>query len=285
VSYLQTIAVIGAGTMGQGIAQVFASGGFDTFLFDTNSPMVHTAINKIESALAVMVEKGKISVEDRNKTLRKIHPLENINEVKADLIIEAIVEVLAIKQELFQTLEKLNSSDTIFCSNTSSLSISKIFENCHDQSRCLGVHFFNPAHVMKLVELISGKNTSPVEMAEVASVLKQLGKITVTAKDFPGFIVNRVARHFYLESLKILEEGDITVEDLDALMKSSGFKMGPFELMDLIGIDINLAVSRAVYEGFDRNPKYKPNEIQIQKVNEGHLGRKSGKGFYEYSNN
>ena len=282
---IKSIAIVGAGTMGQGIAQVFASGGFNTFLFDANSSMIDLAIDKINKGLCAMVEKGKISVEDKNNTLNRINPINAFDQVKADLILEAIVEDLATKQNLFHRLEKQNSPNTFFCSNTSSLSVSKIFAECTNQSRCLGVHFFNPAHVMKLVELISGVQTSPHVVAEVANLLKQLGKITVTAKDSPGFIVNRVARPFYLESLKILEEGGSSVEDIDALLRSTGFKMGPFELIDLIGLDVNLAVSQAVYEGFNQNPKYKPNAIQIQKVKESHLGRKSGRGFYDYKNN
>ena len=252
--------------MGQGIAQVFASGGFDTLLFDDNAERVTTAIANIEKSLNTLVQKGKISASDKSKTLSRLHPCPSFELVKADLIIEAIVEDLSIKQKLFQALELQNLGSTILCTNTSSLSVSKIFEGCTNQSRCLGVHFFNPAHVMKLVELISGVKTSPHVLAEVANLLKQLGKITVTAKDSPGFIVNRVARPFYLESLKILEEGGSSVEDIDALLRSTGFKMGPFELIDLIGLDVNLAVSQAVYEGFNQNPKYKPIYVMIYRI-------------------
>lgn len=268
--------------MGQGIAQVFAAGGYKTILFDVNPSMPDSAKANIEKGLNALVQKGRLSENAKSNTLQNIFPIQNKIELKADLIIEAILEDLSIKQKLFQSLEKQNSSNTIFCSNTSSLSITQIFSSCEHQHRCLGVHFFNPAQVMKLVELISGEKTDSSILNTVALLLKQLGKITVTAKDSPGFIVNRVARHFYLESLKILEEDGARLEEIDALLKSSGFKMGPFELMDLIGVDVNLAVSTAVYNGFNQNPKYKPNPIQVQKVKDGQLGRKSGKGFYEY---
>jgi 3-hydroxybutyryl-CoA dehydrogenase len=281
---IKSMAVIGAGTMGQGIAQVFASGGFDTLLFDANGAMVDAAVAKIEMGLSLSVQKGKVSEEEKTITLAKIKPVHTFGEVRADLIIEAIVEDLATKQKLFQGLENQNAIHTILCTNTSSLSVTKIFEHCVEQCRCLGVHFFNPAHAMKLVELISGERTSLSILDQVSILLKQLGKTTVTAKDSPGFIVNRVARHFYLESLKILEEGG-SMEDIDTILKSSGFKMGPFELMDLIGLDVNLAVSTAVYEGFNQNAKYKPSHMQVEKVKAGHLGRKSGKGFYDYKKN
>jgi 3-hydroxybutyryl-CoA dehydrogenase len=279
---IKTIAVIGAGTMGQGIAQVFASGGYETLLYDAKPSMALAAKANIEKGLDGLVQKGKLSPEIKITTLQKIHPLQNQGDIKADLVIEAIIEDLVIKQTLFQALEKQNSVNAILCSNTSSLSITRIFSLCENQQRCLGVHFFNPAQVMKLVELISGEKTDSNVVGQVAALLKSLGKVTVTAKDSPGFIVNRVARHYYLESLRILEEGGATVDEIDTLLKSVGFKMGPFELMDLIGIDVNLAVSTAVYNGFNQNPKYKPNDIQIQKVKNGELGRKSGKGFYEY---
>lgn len=279
---IKSIAIIGAGTMGQGIAQLFAGCGYKTFLFDAHPDMPPIAKAKIESGLDALIQKGKWNQETKIKTLNLIHPMSEFQDVVADLIIEAIVEDLPTKQKLFFDLEGQNSVDSIFCTNTSSLSVAQIFGRCAHQERCLGVHFFNPAHSMKLVELILIESTNSDSLETVEALLKSLGKVTVHSKDSPGFIVNRVARHFYLESLKLVEEGGAKVEDIDALIKSSGFKMGPFELMDLIGIDVNLAVTTAVYHGFDKNPKYKPNDIQIKKVKDGHLGRKTGKGFYDY---
>lgn len=282
MNQIKTIAVIGAGTMGQGIAQVFASGNYKTLLYDANATMPVSAKANMENGLSGLVQKGKLTSEGKEKTLNNIQPIQHQQELVADLIIEAVVEDLLVKQNLFQSLEPINSTGTIFCTNTSSLSISKIFENCKHQHRCMGVHFFNPAHVMKLVELISGNQTSPALLQQVGLLLQSLGKTTVVSKDSPGFIVNRVARHYYLESLKNLEEGNANVEEIDALLRATGFKMGPFELMDLIGVDVNLAVSTAVYNGFNQNPKYKPNDVQVKIVKEGRLGRKSGKGFYDY---
>jgi 3-hydroxybutyryl-CoA dehydrogenase len=203
--------------------------------------------------------------------------------LKADLIIEAAVENLAIKQNLFAELEKLNGPSAILATNTSSISVSAIAAHLQDRSRCIGLHFFNPADRMKLVEIISGKDTNPAMIQVVKDFCVRIGKIAVLAKDSPGFIVNRVARHFYVESLKVLEDKVADVAGIDSLLRSSGFKMGPFELMDLIGVDTNLAVTTSVYEGFNRNPKFKPSRTQQQLVEAGHYGRKSGKGFYEYT--
>jgi len=269
--------------MGQGIAQVFASGGFDTLLYDANPSVPEKAKASIEKGLNGLVSKGKLDEIAKQSTLDRIFPTIDFEFLKADIIIEAIVENLEIKQKLFLDLAKQNSSEAILCTNTSSLSVTKIFESCANPERCFGVHFFNPAQAMKLVELISTGKTSSDVIQQVADVLKALGKITVHSKDSPGFIVNRVARHYYLEGLKNLEEGAATVEEIDTLLRATGFKMGPFELMDLIGVDVNLAVSTAVWNGFNQNPKYKPNDIQIKLVQEGKHGRKNGKGFYEYA--
>jgi 3-hydroxybutyryl-CoA dehydrogenase len=205
-----------------------------------------------------------------------------LTDLRADIIIEAVIENLEVKQKLFADLERVNSTETIFATNTSSISITQIASVLQDPSRFVGLHFFNPAHLMKLVEVISGKQTHPEIARAMMTFSKSLGKTPVEVKDSPGFIVNRVARHFYVESLKIVEEGVSEVEGIDKLLRSSGFKMGPFELMDLIGIDVNFAVTTSVYEGFNRNPKFKPSAIQREKVERGDLGRKTGRGFYNY---
>jgi 3-hydroxybutyryl-CoA dehydrogenase len=279
---IQTIAVVGAGTMGLGIAQVCASAGYRTILFDVKPEQVTVALRTIEKNLEGAVEKGKLTKEERTKTLERIVKASAISELKADLIVEAAVENLAIKQKLFTELEKWNAPSTILATNTSSISVSAIADHLENKSRCIGLHFFNPADRMKLVEIISGKQTDPALVSVMKDFCATIGKIAVLAKDSPGFIVNRVARHFYVESLKILEEKAADVQGIDALLRSSGFKMGPFELMDLIGVDTNLAVTTSVYEGFKRNPKFKPSRTQQQLVEAGHFGRKTGKGFYEY---
>ena len=279
---IHTIAVIGAGTMGQGIAQVCAQAGYATFLFDLNPNLSLKAIKSITKNLNAAVEKGKLSVEERERIQKIITIVTQLTDVKADLIIEAVVEKLDVKQKLFRELEIINQGNAILATNTSSISVSKIASALSNPTNCIGLHFFNPAHVMKLVEIVSGDLTDSKRIDILRDFSKKLGKISVLAKDSPGFIVNRVARHFYLESLKLLEQEITDVNSMDKLLRSAGFKMGAFELMDLIGIDINLVVTTSVYEGFHKAEKFRPNKIQQQKVDAGHLGCKTGKGFYDY---
>ena len=282
---IYTVAVIGAGTMGQGIAQVCAQAGYRTLLFDVNAEILPKAVEAIIKNLRVAVEKGKLTSVEWEAIQKRIAIVNQLTDVKADLIIEAVVEKLDVKQKLFQELEIINQGNAILATNTSSISVSKIASALSNPTNCIGLHFFNPAHVMKLVEIVSGDLTDSKLFEILKNFSKRLGKISVVAKDSPGFIVNRVARHFYLESLKLLEQEITNVDSMDKLLRSAGFKMGPFELMDLIGIDINLAVTTSVYEGFHRDEKFHPNKIQQQKVDAGHLGRKTGKGFYEYAKN
>lgn len=269
--------------MGQGIAISCAVAGYDTILYDVNPDFCTKAIQLIRSSMNQSVAKGKLTQEAGDVAFNRISKASRLTDLKTDLLIEAVVENLEIKQKLFVELEGINSGMAILATNTSSIPVSQIAANLQNPSKCVGLHFFNPAHLMKLVEVISGSQTS----VEVASVMKQfaitIGKVPVEVKDSPGFIVNRVARHFYIESLKVMENQVASFDTIDQLMKSSGFKMGPFELMDLIGIDVNYAVTNSVYEGFNRISKFKPSEIQNQKIRVGHLGRKTGKGFYDYS--
>lgn len=281
-SEIKSIGVVGAGTMGQGIAQVFICGGYEVKLFDAQPNAAAQAIGKIKNTLQGLIEKGKGQAAWLENANTRLHEISTLEELKADVIIEAIVENLEIKQHVFQVLESVNGPASIFCTNTSSLAVEKIFATCKNPTRCLGVHFFNPAPLMKLVELISTPQTDAGIVHTLHELLKPLGKVTVEAKDFPGFIVNRVARHYYLEAFRIVEKGGASIAEVDTLMKSVGFKMGPFELMDLIGVDVNLSVSQAVYEGFDKHPKFKPSDIQVNLVKEGKYGRKNGVGFYEY---
>ncbi len=279
---IRTVAIVGAGTMGLGIAQLCATSGFNTILYDVQKTQVEAALRSINKNLSLSVEKGKITNGQKIETLSRITSANALSDLRADLVIEAAIEKLEIKRQLFLELEKINDGKAILATNTSSISITRIAEVLNIQSNCIGYHFFNPADRMKLVEIISGVATDPslVEIMKEFSI--RIGKIAVLAKDSPGFIVNRVARHFYVESLKLLEEGVADVATIDALLRSSGFKMGPFELMDLIGVDTNLAVTTSVYEGFHNNPKFKPSPIQQELVKNGNFGRKMGKGFYEY---
>jgi 3-hydroxybutyryl-CoA dehydrogenase len=230
----------------------------------------------------MLVEKGKLSETARQESWQRLRGTFQLEEIKADLIIEAIVEKLAPKQELMQLLEQLNPN-AILASNTSTFPITQVAARLKQPANCIGLHFFNPAQVMKLVEIISSEHTNPAWVQEMRTFCVRLEKTPVVAKDSPVFIVNRVARPYYVESLKILEEEGAVLEDIDRLMRASGFKMGPFELMDLIGVDTNLAVTTSLYEAFNQAPRFKPSVLQQQKVASGQHGRKSGQGFYEYA--
>lgn len=268
--------------MGQGIAQICAMADFEVVLYDINVEMLVTAEKLITKNLDKGIERGKVTPEAKEAALHNIAFSSDFEDLKADVVVEAIVEKLAIKQSLFQKLEALNGANTILASNTSSIPITRIAAALARPEQFVGMHFFNPAHIMKLVEVISGVATSH-EVAELISDLaERLGKVPVMAKDAPGFIVNRVARHFYVEALKILEEGVADVEGIDRLVESTGFRMGPFRLMDLIGVDTNFSVTTSMFEAFHQDGKFRPSRIQEQKVDAGHHGRKSGKGFYNY---
>jgi 3-hydroxybutyryl-CoA dehydrogenase len=279
---VKNICVTGAGTMGSGIALCAAQNGFDVILFDLNSHVIEKAIKGIEKNLTVLLEKNKISAEEKQSIFNRVKFTSDIHDCKASLIIEAIVEKMDIKKELFNKLADTNGVDTIFASNTSSLSIDELQENISNPERVVGMHFFNPAHIMKLVEIVKAKYTSEIVIETIVNVCKKLQKTPVVCVDAPGFIVNRVARHYYLEAMKIVEHGIASIESVDAVMEASGFKMGPFKLMDLIGNDINLAVTQSLYDAFDHEIRFQPSDLQINKVNEGDLGRKTGKGFYQY---
>jgi len=279
---IRTIGIAGAGTMGHGIAQVCAQAGYTVKLFDIHEALVHKGLTHIEKSLQSLVDKGKLTADARHNTLSRIQPLSDPEALQADLIIEAVVENLAVKKSLFETLERVNTESSLLTTNTSSIPVTQIAATLKNPARFAGLHFFNPAPVMKLVEVISGVSTSPETIATLTALTEKLGKVPVVAKDSPGFIVNRVARHFYVEALKLLEENVADVQGIDALMRSSGFKMGPFELMDLIGVDTNFSVTSSMYNAFHQDPKFRPSRIQQQKVDAGHHGRKSGKGFYEY---
>lgn len=282
-SGIKTVAVVGAGTMGQGIAQTCAAAGYTTKIFDVNESLCKKAIESISQNLTLLVSKGKISEEEKLNVLTRLSTAHALGEIQCDLVIEAIVEKLEVKQKLFAELEQINSPSTVFASNTSSIPITQIASALKSPSRCVGLHFFNPATVMKLVEVISGVATAPSVAEEMKAFAKSLQKTPVMVKDSPGFIVNRVARHYYVEALKLLEEGVATHQQVDALLRSAGFKMGPFELMDLIGMDVNFAVTSSLYNSFHQEPRFRPSRIQEQKVMAQQLGRKTGKGFYEYN--
>lgn len=281
-SQIQTVAVLGAGTMGQGIAQVCAMSGYPTQLFDIESSLSQKAISSISINLDKAVSKSKISESERNLILGRLSVANKLEDVEVDLVIEAVVERLDVKQQLFRLLE-INNKGSILASNTSSLSITEIAAGLKNPSRFVGLHFFNPATLMNLVEVVRGTSTDDSVVSIMMDFSKSLNKTAVVVKDSPGFIVNRVARHYYVEALKLLEEGVAAHEQIDRLLRNAGFKMGPFELMDLIGMDINFAVTSSLYQAFHQDPKFRPSRIQQQKVMAGHLGKKTGRGFYDYT--
>ena len=279
---MTTICICGAGTMGSGIAQVAAMAGFTTLLFDVQETAVQKAEERIKSDLQKLVEKGKLSPEKKEAVLAKIQIVSDQQQCRADVVIEAIVEKRDAKVSLFRQLVGINPAQTIFASNTSSLSISAIANEVPHPERVAGLHFFNPAPLMKLVEVVKGEQTADSVVQQLAVLTKTLGKVPVVCKDSPGFIVNRVARPYYIESLRLAEEGKASYEVMDRLLEGIGFKMGPFKLMDLIGNDINYAVSCSVHEQLGAPERLRPSHLQKEKVEKGELGKKTGKGYYPY---
>jgi len=279
---IHTICVIGAGTMGSGIAQVCAQQGFYTILFDIDGSMLQRASDNIRQQLQTLEAKKKITSAESVEIFERIRFVSDTNDCLADLIIEAIVEKPEAKLAIFNQLAEVNHADVIFASNTSSLSISALQASIPNPQRVVGMHFFNPATLMKLVEVVKGNQTSDEVADTIATLCTLLNKTPVMCKDAPGFIVNRVARHYYLEAMKLMETGVAGFEQIDEIMEATGFKMGPFRLMDLIGMDINLAVSQSLYEAFEHELRFTPSVIQVDKVACGELGKKTGKGFYQY---
>ncbi|WP_394665517.1 3-hydroxyacyl-CoA dehydrogenase NAD-binding domain-containing protein [uncultured Chryseobacterium sp.] len=279
------VGIIGAGTMGIGIAQVAATNGCKVWIYDANAKQVETATVGLEKTLTKLVDKQKISSEKMIEILANISIATELEDFKdCELIIEAIIENKEIKTKVFTELEKHVSESCVIGSNTSSISITSLGAELQKPERFIGIHFFNPAPLMPLVEVIPSLLTEKSLAGKIYSLMKDWGKTPVIAKDIPGFIVNRIARPYYGEGLRIVEESIATVEQVDDAMKTLGnFKMGPFELMDLIGVDVNFSVTKTVYNEYFYDPKYKPSLLQ-QRMSEAKLhGRKTGKGFYDYA--
>lgn len=279
------IGVIGAGTMGAGIAQVAANAGHPVLLYDAFEGAAQKGFDGIAKGLSKLVERNKMSSAERDALLERITLVDSLDAfAPARVVIEVIVEKLEVKQSVFAQLEAICGNDTILATNTSSISVTAIGSQLKRPQNLVGMHFFNPAPIMKLVEVISGLDTAPAVADAIYALSERWGKHPVRAKSTPGFIVNRVARPFYAEGLRVLQEGGADVATIDAVVREAGgFRMGPFELMDLIGHDVNFAVTSSVFAAYFNDQRFLPSLIQQDLVNGGYLGRKSGRGFYNYA--
>lgn len=279
---IERIVVCGAGTMGSGIAQVAATAGYQVVQFDLNEAVLQTSRHRIYKNLEKSLEKGKITQEQFQEILNKIQFTSQMNDCKGELIIEAIIEQKEAKINLFNQVIEVNGPDIILASNTSSISIDAIASGIRFPSQLVGLHFFNPAPIMKLVEIIQGSKTNPAIIKMMVGLVASMQKKSVICKDSPGFIVNRVARPFYLESMFLVQSGQTHIEQADEVLEAAGFKMGPFRLMDLIGLDINYSVSSIVWEDLGKPERLRPSLIQKEKIHQGQFGMKTKKGFYDY---
>jgi 3-hydroxybutyryl-CoA dehydrogenase len=277
------VGVLGSGTMGAGIAQVCALAGFETVLYDLTPELAAAAAERIRASVQKGVTLGKTAPEAATAALGRLHPTANWDDLAAvGLGIEAAPEELSLKRDLFKRLDALLPPHALIASNTSSLSITALAAATGRPERCLGLHFFNPPVLMALVEVVRGDATTAETIEAGLAFARALGKTPVLVRDTPAFVVNRVARPFYGKALRLLGENVADAATIDGLLRSLGFKMGPFELMDLIGLDVNLAVTQSVYRAFFEDPRYRPHPIQQRMAEANLLGRKTGRGFYEY---
>lgn len=281
---MRTIGVVGAGTMGTGIAQVAAQAGFEVLLYDVYPQALERAVGQIGKWLERSVEKGRMTPQEREATLGRIRTTTSLADFHpADFVIEAAPEDLGLKKQIFSELDAACRPGVVLATNTSSLAVTEVGALTRRQEQVVGMHFFNPVPLMALVEVIRGHRTDPAAVAATLDLARRMGKTPVEAKDTPGFIVNRVARPFYGEALRIVGEGLADPARVDQCLKAAGFRMGPFELMDLIGIDVNFAVTQSVNRQYFGEPRFRPHVIQEKMVQAGLLGRKTGRGFYDYA--
>lgn len=280
---MTNIGICGAGTMGASIACAALQAGLNVYLFDVSEQARTRGIAFIRQSFAKAIEKEKMSQSAADTAMKHLTSCSALQELRScDLVIEAIIEDVAAKQSLFTQLEQILRAEVILATNTSSLAITTLSRQLKRPERFVGMHFFNPAHVMKLVEIIPTKTTLPSVTEAASSLARKMGKTVAVAKDVPGFIVNRVARNFYLEAMHIATEGGADIAQTDSIMRSAGFRMGPFELMDTIGLDVNFAVTLSVWEQYFREPRFAPSSMQRDYVLAGRLGKKTGAGFYDY---
>lgn len=279
-----TIGIVGAGAMGRGIAQVTVSGGMDAVLYDAAAGAAEKAADFIAKMLARQVEKGRMAAEDKDAALARLTIADGLDALAGcDLVVEAIVENIAVKQEVFQALEKVVADDAIIASNTSSLRIATIASSCRNKNRIAGLHFFNPVPIMKLVEVVNAPETAPAVVDTLCAIGKRMGRVPVVVKDSPGFLVNLGGSAYTTEGLRIVSEGSATPAQVDAVMRDTGaFRMGPFELMDLTGIDVNFPVRMIIYNGYFQDRRLTTSPLHEIMCESGRLGRKTGGGFYQY---
>ncbi len=281
---MKAVGIAGTSTMGAGIAITFARSGWDVLLYDVSKEIVTRSLEVISTEFQREAEKGRIKPEDAQASIARIHPRTELSDFsEAHLVIEAVTENLSVKKDVFAKLDKICALNVPLTSNTSSLSIGAIANGCSGRNRIAGLHFFNPAHKMKLVEVIRTDFLSEEVLLELSQIVRQIGKTPIVARDTPGFVVNRCARHFYLEPLRFLSERIGSIEEIDYAFESANFPMGPFRLLDLVGIDLNFLVSKSIYEQFFHEPRFRPVILQQKMVESGLLGRKTGAGFYNYS--
>ncbi len=281
ITDIQTIGILGAGIMGRGIALTSALKGFEVILFDIDQKILDSALEYTRNFLSQSLAKGKMDSANKDAVERRIQVTTDAEKVKGGIVIEAVPENLELKRKILLAVEKTNDFKSILLTNTSTIPVTRIASGLKDPSKFAGLHFFNPAPLMKLVEVIPGVMTDRNVVELLMQFATKLGKEAVLASDEPGFIVNRVARHYYLEALKIAEDGVAGIEAIDRLTEASGFRMGPFRLMDLIGVETNHEVTKSLYESFYGDGKFRPSRMQQKKVDAGHFGQKTGKGFYD----
>ena len=281
---MDIVGIVGAGTMGAGIAQVAASHGHNVVLYDVQTHLAQRGRDKIKQTLDRAVDKKKIDRAELDATLAHVWITSDLGDMATTtVVIEAVPEDMALKRDLFRALDHLCCPETLLCSNTSSLSITALGGATRRPEQVAGLHFFNPAPVMSLIEVVRGDRTSDETITRLIDLARRWGKTPVVVRDTPGFIVNRVARPFYGEALRLLDHHVADAATIDRIARAAGFKMGPFELLDLIGIDVNLAVTQAVYDAYFHEPRFRPHPIQQRMVNANLLGRKTGRGFYDHS--
>jgi 3-hydroxybutyryl-CoA dehydrogenase len=280
---MDTIGIVGAGTMGNGIAYVAASHGHDIVMYDVQLPLAQRGFNAIRAILQRHVDKQRIDQAEMQTTLDRVQLTADLGDMaRAALVIEAVPEDLALKRDIFHSLDHICDPKALLCSNTSSLSITALAGATQRPDQVAGLHFFNPAPMMALVEVVRGDRTSDTTIGYLVDLARRWGKTPIVTRDMPGFIVNRVARPFFGEALRLLDHHIADVETIDRVVKAAGFKLGPFELLDLIGLDVNLAVTKSIYDAYFHEARFKPHPLQQRMVDAGLLGRKSQRGFYEY---